>query len=219
MAQRTWTAQEESEYKRRCRLEELFKKYDKDQSGYLDETELLQVVKDAFNQSVSPAVIARHTKTLIYKHDKDRSGQIEFEEFVTLYSKLLDDPELPIELRVKVQQADNQYNPEASGHKFVRPEYVFTEKEKTDAIELFKKYDKDNSESIEKNELKELLKAKMGPRTSEGILNRYVESGFDEFDKDKSGSISLTEFMALYKKLYCNPSKPPVGGMMAIPMY
>jgi len=131
----------------------------------------------------------------------------------------LEDPELPIELRTKGKQQDVTYEVESSGHKFERPQYVFTEVEKEAAITLFNKYDKDNSHSIEKNELKELLKEKMGKRTSEAILNRFVEAHFSEFDKEDTGSISMNQFLQFYKKLYCNPTKAPPGAIgMPMPM-
>jgi len=126
---------------------------------------------------------------------------------------------LPIDLRTKGKQEDVSFQVESSGHKFERPQYVFTEQEKEAALALFTKYDKDQSHSIEKNELKELLKEKMGKRTSEAILNRFVDSHFSEFDKEETGHITMSQFLQFYKKLYCNPVKPPAGAIgMPMPM-
>eukprot|EP01123_Difflugia_compressa_P003717 TRINITY_DN15011_c0_g1_i1.p1 TRINITY_DN15011_c0_g1~~TRINITY_DN15011_c0_g1_i1.p1 ORF type:complete len:227 (+),score=47.19 TRINITY_DN15011_c0_g1_i1:50-730(+) len=210
-----WTEAEKQEYNRRCRLKEIFIKYDTDKSGTLEESELYPLVRDAFAKAevVTMELVRKHTKTVLFKHDKDKSGKIEFEEFVSLYAQLLESPELPINIRLQTKQADITYNPEASTHKFERPEYVFTETEKKAALELFNKHDKDNSGSIEKNELRELLKEKMGARTSEAILNRFVDSHFSEFDKEETGSISQSEFMKFYRKLYCNPTKKPAGAV------
>jgi len=205
-----WSEAEEIEYKRRCRLKEIFRKYDTDKNGTLEENELLPLVKEAFVKSdaVTPDLIKKHARTLMFKHDKDKSGHIDFEEFVSLYHALLEEPELPINVRMQIKQQDAKFVPGGSGIKFERPEYVFTEQEKQDAWVLFQKFDKDKSGTIEKGELKELLKEKMGKRTSEAILSRYVDSHFSEFDKQGTGSISKTEFLKLYKKLYCNPPKP-----------
>jgi len=79
---------------------------------------------------------------------------------------------------------------------------ILTEEERRRAIELFNKYDMDNSGKIDENELKNLIKEHMGPKVSNMIINRFVETNINLGDKDEDRLIDQEEFMIIFKKLY-----------------
>jgi len=71
-----------------------------------------------------------------------------------------------------------------------------------DAQVHFKKYDLDNSGTIDKKEFYELIKQvtekkKMGAL----LLQRMADMHFKNADKDNSGTIDETEFLVIYSEL------------------
>ena len=74
-------------------------------------------------------------------------------------------------------------------------------KEVAKAKELFSKYDVDNSDSVSKDELRNLLR-ELNLRLDDERYERYVERYWKEADTDVSGTISLDEFLVLYAKVF-----------------
>lgn len=60
-------------------LEEVFRYFDQDHSGYVDEKELFEIMK-RFNRSITREQI----KDIIKQIDKDDSGKISIDEFIKL---------------------------------------------------------------------------------------------------------------------------------------
>jgi len=75
------------------------------------------------------------------------------------------------------------------------------------AEEAFWRYDTDRSGTIDRNELKPLLRAVFGNRMSEGLMDRYASAHLQSADRDRSGQIDFGEFLELYARL-----KPLLGG-------
>jgi len=94
----------------RARLLKIFQHADRDKNGVLDLNELECLIARAFKNKdidfVGNDALKKYTRMQLQEHDKDGSGTIDFEEFVNLYTKLLDDPEIPPELVLRAKRAD-----------------------------------------------------------------------------------------------------------------
>jgi len=202
------TSTEDRETRRLARLRRIFEKADKDGSGSLDDREIRHVVAKAFknkNVEFDTTLIRKYTELQMNKFDADHTGSINFDEFARLYKSLLEDPELPIQLRRKADQADVDYLAleGENAPPRARPAQAdeFSEEERALAIDLFHKCDVDGSGKIDAHELKSLLKTHM-PKAKEMIINRFVEANINLGDKDDDQLIDEQEFMKIFKKLY-----------------
>jgi len=94
----------------RARLLKIFQHADTDKNGVLDLNELECLIARAFKNKdidfVGKHALKKYTRMQLREHDKDGSGTIDFEEFVNLYTKLLNDPEIPPELVLRAKRAD-----------------------------------------------------------------------------------------------------------------
>lgn len=75
------------------------------------------------------------------------------------------------------------------------------ERQEGRARDMFAKYDKDGSDNIDKEELRELLK-ELNLRLSEDLYDKYVDRYWKEADEDVSGRINMQEFLVLYAKVF-----------------
>jgi len=168
---------------------------------FLDKDEMRDVIEEAFKTKVSEALIKKYVEVEFSKHDTDNSGTIgsssgcccsletflltialnlDFEEFCQLYSRLYLDPELPI-----VLTPEDLSPPEGSkletgenAPKLEKKPLVLTPDNKKQALEAFDKYDADGSDSIDREELKKLLRETLGAKMSDKMIDRYVEAQF-----------------------------------------
>jgi Ca2+-binding EF-hand superfamily protein len=58
----------------------MFLHYDADQSGFIDDKELQQLLADMGNTEIDPAILERH--------DTNKSGSYDFDQFAALYNEL-----------------------------------------------------------------------------------------------------------------------------------
>ncbi|KAG2388592.1 hypothetical protein C9374_000031 [Naegleria lovaniensis] len=72
----------------------------------------------------------------------------------------------------------------------------------------FKQYDKDNSNSIDRQELQTLLETTLKTNLSEKMLQKYVDVQFNKNDTNKNQVIDYDEFVKLYTTLYFSPELP-----------
>jgi hypothetical protein len=88
------------------------------------------------------------------------------------------------------------------------PTYGLPPAEIREAEDAFGRYDTDRSGTIDRNELKPLLRAVFGNRMNENLMDRYAAGHFQSADRDKSGQIDFGEFLDLYSKLkqVCGPA-------------
>ena len=66
---------------------------------------------------------------------------------------------------------------------------------------MFSKYDRDKTRSIDLGELRGLL-TELNLRLSPKQYEAHVETYFSAFDADRSGAVSLDEFMILYARVF-----------------
>jgi len=72
----------------------------------------------------------------------------------------------------------------------------------------FQKYDKDNSNSIDRHELKTLLESTLSANLSDKLLEKYVNVQFQKTDSNQNNVIEYDEFVKLYTTLYFSPELP-----------
>eukprot|EP01130_Rhizamoeba_saxonica_P002489 TRINITY_DN12281_c0_g1_i1.p1 TRINITY_DN12281_c0_g1~~TRINITY_DN12281_c0_g1_i1.p1 ORF type:complete len:235 (-),score=72.12 TRINITY_DN12281_c0_g1_i1:32-682(-) len=196
------------EEKREMRLRKIFEKADKDGNGFLDSKELRHVVARAFKKNdidFDSKLIYKYSALQMDKHDADGNGELEFEEFVELYNNLIEDPELPISLKRRAEDADMEYQEHEvvdDTIKVPKQETNLSDDEIAVALEKFDSLDADNSGTIDKEELKVLLRERFGTKMSDMMLGRIVEGQFQMADTDGDGEIDKDEFVIFYKKLY-----------------
>jgi len=77
-------------------------------------------------------------------------------------------------------------------------------KKKKDCEEKFKKYDKDNSGTISKDELRSILEEKFGGKLKGGLFERLLEMNWSQGDPNNDGNITLEEFYNIYSDIFNN---------------
>ena len=85
--------------------------------------------------------------------------------------------------------------------------YGLTDEELHDCIESFKTFDKDNSNYIDSEELRNLLR-EIGLNPTDSMLMNI----FKKYDIDKSGKIEFNEFIEIYKEIKNN--KPSIDDVL-----
>lgn len=70
-----------------------------------------------------------------------------------------------------------------------------------EAKKKFEEWDKDNSGTIEKDELRALF-MDMFPSFHRNMLDRYVNDEFRAADRDFSNAIDFEEFLGMYKRFF-----------------
>lgn len=147
--------------------------------------------KSYFSSSTPEIVV----KSLFSKYDQDGSGRLQRKELMILLSDDLGMDPKQAEAMAMVVDKDGsgsvsfdeffQWIRDRNGLDTVndRTKYYYTRK----AVEMFKKYDRDASGTIEVNELKQLLKD-VGYKNS-------LQDALKVLDKDGNGKISFPEFL------------------------
>jgi len=179
-------------------LRVIFDESDKDKNGVLDQSELLNLVSKAFKSTSNidlESTLNRKYSELQANLHSNNEGKVDFQQFTVLYKHLLEDPQLPISLKRSAQQADTDYLSleGENAPKRITPQEEVNQEEKNRALALFNKYDTDSNGTIDPNELKNLLKEHMGPRVSNMLLNRFVETNINLGDKNNDGLIIIRD--------------------------
>jgi len=194
----------------RQKLQTLFKKFDKDNNGSLDKNELRALLEEALSRNLSDLLFSKYIELQFNASDKDYNGVIDFKEFVSLYSKVYLNPELPISMGTKHTGTKAALETGVGAPKVEKREISLSEEELQKARDKFNEFDADKSGYIDKQELKNLLKVTIGKHMGEGMVNRYVDSQFQMWDRDENGKIEFSEFIQLYAHLYNNKDAPGV---------
>ncbi|EGG18602.1 hypothetical protein DFA_04096 [Cavenderia fasciculata] len=195
-----------------------FTKFDSDGNGTLDKKELRLVLEDTLNRKLTDNLFSMYLELQFNASDKDFNGVIDFNEFCSLYSKIYLNPELPISMRAKPGAAP--YKHLETGDNAPKVKHVtveLTEAEIEEARVVFQKYDKDNSGTIDRSELKELVKESLTRKMGDILVNRLVDSNMQLADKDGSGAIDFNEFIAIYGKLVNPVQSSPIPGAVVLP--
>jgi len=193
-----------------------FAKIDADGNGTISKEELRVLLDETLHRKISDRLFTSYLELQFHATDKDFNKVIDFEEFKSLYAKIYINPELPISLMPKGGSYSALLETGANSPKVKRQENILTEADIAEAKAAFKKYDKDNSGTIDRNELKELLTSTTSRRMAPGMVERFVDAQMQLADKDGSGSIDFDEFLAVYNKLVASNS-PSSGGAPGSP--
>jgi len=93
--------------------------------------------------------------------------------------------------------------------------YDLVEEEVQNLSEQYKEADKDGSGSIDRDELKVLLRKTIPKKITDKGLDRFLESQWENIDNDGSGAMDFDEFLSLYnicfKQSQAIPTQPEVG--------
>jgi len=117
--------------------------------------------------------------------DRDRSGQISINELQQALSNGTWKPFNPETVRLMIGMFDKDHSGTIGFHEFSGLwKYV------TDWQNTFRQYDRDNSGSIDKNELKNALTS-FGYRLSDGFYNMLVR----KFDRQNRGTVAFDDFI------------------------
>ena len=156
------------------KLEQCFKYFDADGSGYIDYTEFFAAMTK-FNF----IGVQKETETLFNRYDEDASGTIDYKEFSYHVFGLGEKPVLDVNARNIVEKVKARIIAKdgASGlHNVTR---------------VLRRMDTDGSKTLDQNELMAGLR--------EYGINRIPPSEmqilFNHFDRDRSGKVSVDEFM------------------------
>eukprot|EP01132_Coremiostelium_polycephalum_P001956 gene1956-2395_t len=182
-------------------LRQNFDKFDVDKNGTLDKVELRKVLVDTLKRPVNDHLFNMYIELQFNASDKDFNGVIDFNEFQSLISKIND---LPIHLKPKEDSTQSPSNSRLeSGEnapKVKKEEFTLQEADIAEARRQFDKYDLDKSGTIDRSELKNLLKETVAKRMGDMMVSRLVESHMQLADKDGSGTIDFDEFLIVYAK-------------------
>ncbi|EFA79377.1 putative importin subunit alpha A [Heterostelium album PN500] len=182
-----------------------FDKFDTDKSGTLDKFELRKVLEETLKRKISDVLFNRYIEIQFQISDTNFNGVIDFDEFVSLYKKIHINPELPIHLQAKQSPEVHRTLETGDGAPKVESKVItLTDAEMVDAQAQFKKYDKDNSGKIDRQELADLLRETIAKKMGNLMMNRLVDSHMQLADKDNSGEIDFDEFIIIYKKILSN---------------
>ena len=152
-------------------IEEVFQRYDRDGSGDIDVSEL----RDALHGMGLPTDTAQ-AATVLAKYDADRSGRLELPEFTQLVNELR-----------RFQAGKAVPTPAARTPAKAAPD---------DALDAFRRYDRDGSGDIDVSELRDALRG-MGLPTD----TAQAATVLAKYDADRSGRLELPEFRRLVDEL------------------
>eukprot|EP00761_Pharyngomonas_kirbyi_P009746 gb/GECH01009764.1/.p1 GENE.gb/GECH01009764.1/~~gb/GECH01009764.1/.p1 ORF type:complete len:218 (+),score=44.85 gb/GECH01009764.1/:1-654(+) len=83
-----------------------------------------------------------------------------------------------------------------------------SQEEIENAKKHFSKFDEDNSNTIDKAELKKLLEETLSTSLSDSLYSKYVSMELERTDTNKDGELQFEEFLKLYERLKKNPELP-----------
>eukprot|EP01087_Luapelamoeba_hula_P010379 TRINITY_DN2746_c0_g1_i2.p1 TRINITY_DN2746_c0_g1~~TRINITY_DN2746_c0_g1_i2.p1 ORF type:complete len:599 (+),score=74.30 TRINITY_DN2746_c0_g1_i2:208-2004(+) len=75
------------------------------------------------------------------------------------------------------------------------------------AMGMFHEFDKNKNGRLDKHEFTRLIRATLPGGNNRTIADKSVQLAFDLVDKDKSGEITMDEFLLCYKDIFCDERK------------
>lgn len=169
-------------------LKEAFNLYDTDKNGAIDVEQFADILKSLDITSDDSKL-----KAIIEKVDKNHDGQIDFEEFVTAMTNVLDANGEP-----KDNNSLRKWNtyPETDKKEKKRSYTRSLSKHEMDDLKLcFEKFDSNGDGQISFEELKEVING-LGDKLTEQELKDMMKDA----DTNKDGYIDFEEFKALVPK-------------------
>eukprot|EP00586_Coscinodiscus_wailesii_P001148 CAMPEP_0172484916 /NCGR_PEP_ID=MMETSP1066-20121228/12589_1 /TAXON_ID=671091 /ORGANISM="Coscinodiscus wailesii, Strain CCMP2513" /LENGTH=672 /DNA_ID=CAMNT_0013249747 /DNA_START=182 /DNA_END=2200 /DNA_ORIENTATION=+ len=153
---------------------------------------------EAWRETASVGIVAQIAGDVqaTFAHiDKNGDGYIDRSELKVLFEEL-GNPLTPEQLEEAFDELDENKDGKIMETEFTEYYIVSQGVVKAKIKEIFNKYDEDNSETIDRKELKNLLTS-IEPGTSEDDIDAFMEA-LDSDDGD--GVISFDEFFVGYKK-------------------
>ena len=155
---------------------------------------------------IGPDVPQVVIKSIFSKYDKDGSGSLEQTEVLAMMGDLgLDEKQAELCFMMLDKDGNNNVSEKelmdwlraGEGYKVVDDpkRYAFVRR----VADAFKKYDKDGSGVIEKEEFRALLAS--GGKAWRSCDDAIIEKALSVADKDGSGTVSFTEFLAWMDKM------------------
>lgn len=159
---------------------QIFHGYDKDGNGYLERAEVDNFLWDLFNSALIGNGTGKklsskdfvHVKSVFMSEfDENKDGKISLDEILGILS-----PEESFYASFRTEFAD-----QLSGHNYMK---------------VWKKYDRDLSGYLERNEIKNFLQdlsQESGKKLGEQRLEQYTQQCVDLFDANNDGKLSMGE--------------------------
>ena len=155
---------------------------------------------------IGPDVPQVVIKSIFSKYDKDGSGRLEKKEVLAMMGDLgLDEKQAELCFMMLDKDGNNNVSEKelidwlraGEGYKVVDDpkRYAFARR----VAKAFKKYDKDGSGVMEKEEFRALLAS--GGKAWRSCDDAIIEKALSVVDKDGSGTVSFTEFLAWMDKM------------------
>lgn len=150
------------------KITETFRKYDCSGDGAIDKAELTRVFKESLGLKLQPSQVEEACQEV----DKDQSGQIEFDEFASMWVVL------------------------SRKRKPINPREYLTAQELGANLEMFRAFDKSGDGKIDVDELDALFR-----RVGVVLRPDRLKAAVRQFDSDGSGEIDFEEFSAMLIQL------------------
>ena len=151
------------------RLQQLWRRFDNDQSGSLDMNEICQVMNALGHTDLSKEQL----QAAMAEMDTDVSGEVSFAEFEAWWAD-----QNATRQKLLAEWLDQQHAVEKAASKW--------KQEKKKLQKVWHKVDSDGSGTLDEAELKLVFK-KMG--------KPYLDATFEEMDTDGNGNVDMTEFV------------------------
>ncbi|CAO3610992.1 unnamed protein product [Mucor hiemalis] len=168
-------------------LKEAFNLYDTDKNGAIDVKQFADILK-----SLNITSDDSKLKAIIEKVDKNHNGQIDFEEFVTAMTNVLDSNGEPKDTSLKKWNTHPETNTKDKKRSYTRS----LSRHETDDLKLcFEKFDNNGDGQISFEELKDVING-LGDKLTEQELKDMMKDA----DTNNDGFIDFEEFKALVPK-------------------
>lgn len=184
---------------RKAVLTKIFRDYDKDGSGSIDRDEL-----NAGLRSLGLRLSREEVDGVMEFLDTDGGGDIDLEEFLTHFKELraergfaarLSEPDATAALEVKsVRKGSGTHRPSSTSQNAMARMIEHLIERKTVLTKMFREFDKDNSGTIDIDELDQAL-INLGLR----LDRKELQGVMDYLDTDGGGDVDLGEFIEHFK--------------------
>jgi Ca2+-binding EF-hand superfamily protein len=167
--------------------QDVFGKCDKDQSGYLDCSELTEAVRTVLNVPEN-AICDYELRTLFNEMDQDRSGGVNIEELLNYLSQGFKTPqEIASRAQVRIQRVK----------KNLKTAFQTIATNESSMRKLFQKLDMDSDCTLSLYEFRTFVRMNL-KLSFWDVCNTDIEDFFNFLDKDGSG-IQVDELIAFVK--------------------
>eukprot|EP00656_Telonema_subtile_P056734 TRINITY_DN9142_c0_g8_i1.p1 TRINITY_DN9142_c0_g8~~TRINITY_DN9142_c0_g8_i1.p1 ORF type:complete len:1064 (+),score=417.22 TRINITY_DN9142_c0_g8_i1:39-3230(+) len=168
-------------------LKQMYTAADVDNSGYLDETEMVALLQNS-GLNLSKSAIHR----VMEEADTNDDGMIEYDEFVPLMANLFES------MKVIDEAAENQASQQAAAAAATEQLFDDLPAAQLDAniLSMFQAADSDNSGELDRSEFMEAMR-----QLDFGLSRKEIKSLMSFIDKNNDGKVSYDEFVPLARDI------------------